>query len=298
MKHFGYNVKNWMDIINSTEQSAIAWLNGRLLPLSETVISIDDRGFQFADGIYEVLRVYHGRLFAFREHFSRLARSARAILLELPLVETNLLKICLDLIDRNGQQEAEIYLQLTRGVAPRSLQIPTDLTPSLLVAIKPPRIVPAALRQSGVSMITTNDDRWAHCDIKATALLPNVLALARANQAGAYEPLFVRNGFVTEGASSNFFLVCNRTLVTAIADWRILPGITRHFVLQLAQELEIPLEQRDIPQQELAEAEEAFLTSTFREVLPVTCIDGCPVGDGEPGLKTRALQDAFQRLLP
>lgn len=287
-----------MDSTESTKLGAIAWLNGRLLPLSEAVISIDDRGFQFADGVYEVLRVYHGQPFAFREHFARLVHSARAILLELPLTEADLKDICLGLIDRNGQQEAEIYLQLTRGVAPRSLQIPTSATPSLLVAIKPPRLVASALRQDGVSMITVNDDRWAHCDIKATALLANVLALARANQVGAYEPLFVRDGFVTEGASSNFFLVCGGSLVTAVADWRILPGITRHFVVQLAGELGIPLEQRNIPHQELAEAEEAFLTSTFREVLPVTRIDSRPVGDGRPGSRTRALQDAFQQLLP
>lgn len=287
-----------MDSTENTGPGALAWLNGRLLPLSEAVISIDDRGFQFADGVYEVLRAYHGRLFAFREHFARLVHSARAILLELPLTETDLMDICLDLIDRNGQQEAEIYLQLTRGVAPRSLQIPIGATPSLLIVIKPPRLVASALRQGGVSMITTNDDRWAHCDVKTTALLANVLALARANQAGAYEPLFVRDGFVTEGASSNFFLVCGGSLVTAVADWRILPGITRHFVLQLAGELGIPQEQRDIPHQELARAEEAFLTSTFREVLPVTHIDGRPVGDGRPGWRTRALQDAFQQLLP
>lgn len=287
-----------MDSTESTKPSAIAWLNGRLLPLSEAVISIDDRGYQFADGVYEVLRVYHGQLFAFREHFARLVRSAHAILLELPLAEVDLMGICQDLIDRNGQQEAEIYLQLTRGVAPRSLQIPTGAMPSLLVAIKSPRLVAPALRQNGVSMITVNDDRWEHCDIKSTALLANVLALARVNQVGAYEPLFVRNGFVTEGASSNFFLVCGGSLVTAVADWRILPGITRHFVVQLAGELGIPQEQRDIPHQELVRAEEAFLTSTFREVLPVTRIDGRPVGDGRPGWRTRALQDAFQQLLP
>jgi D-alanine transaminase len=183
-------------------------------------------------------------------------------------------------------------------VAPRSLKIVTGAAPSLLVAIKPPRRVAEALRQDGVPMITMKDDRWAHCDIKSTALLANVLALARANRAGAYEPLFVRDGFVTEGASSNFFLVRDGSLVTAIADWRILPGITRYFVVQLAGELGIPLEQRDIPHQQLAEAEEAFLTSTFREVLPVTRIDGRPVGDGRPGSRTRVLQDAFQQLLP
>ncbi len=287
-----------MDSTESTKPGGIAWLNGRLFPLSEAAISVDDRGYQFADGVYEVLRVYHGHLFAFREHFARLVSSARAILLEPPLSEVDLMGICQDLIDRNGQQEAEIYLQLTRGVAPRSLHIATGVTPSLLVAIKPPRLVASELRQHGVSMITSNDDRWAHCDIKTTALLANVLALARANHAGAYEPLFVRDGFVTEGASSNFFLACGGSLVTAIADWRILPGITRHFVLQLAQGLGIPLEERDIPQQELAEAEEAFLTSTFREVLPVTRIDARPVGDGRPGWRTQALQDAFQRLLP
>jgi D-alanine transaminase len=287
-----------MDNTENTKSSGIVWLNGRFLPLSEAVVLIDDRGFQFADGVYEVLRVYHGHVFAFREHFARLVRSSHAILLEPPLAEADLLSICQDLIDRNGQQEAEIYLQLTRGVAPRSLQIATNLAPSLLVAIKPPRLVASALRQHGVSMITVDDDRWAHCDIKTTALLANVLALARANQAGAYEPLFVRDGFVTEGASSNFFLVCGGSLVTAVADWRILPGITRHFVLQLARELGIPLEQRDIPHQEVAEAEEAFLTSTFREVLPVTRINGHPIGDGRPGSRTRVLQDAFQQLLP
>jgi D-alanine transaminase len=279
-------------------EEGLAWLNGQVGLLSEMEVPVNERGFLFADGIYEVIRVYNSRPFLFEEHMRRLARSAAAILLELPFPPERLAGIARELIDQSRLRDAEIYLQVTRGVAPRGLGFPSTAQPTVLLAVKSPRALLLGMREHGVSMATVPDDRWLHCDIKSIALLPNVLALERAHRAGADEALLVRDGFISEGASSNFFLVRQGILVTPVADWRILPGVTRAFVLQLAREGGIPAEERDIPGEELTQAEEAFITSTFREILPVTSIDGRPVGNGLPGPLTRSLYAAYQAVLP
>lgn len=276
-------------------EGCLAWLNGEIGPLEELRVSADDRGFLFADGIYEVIRVYGSRPFLLQEHLLRLAHSAEGIRLQLPFPLQRFTQITHEMVGRAGLGEAEVYLQVTRGVASRSLSFPSSPKPTVLLAVKLPRSISAELRQSGVSLATVPDDRWRHCDLKSIALLPNVLALEKAHRAGAYEALFVRDGFVCEGASSNFFLVRQGTLITPLADWRILPGVTRAFVLQLAQEEGISAEERDVPVSELGQAQEAFLTSTFREVLPVTAIDGHPVSSGFPGPVTSCLHAAYQR---
>ncbi|MCX5970430.1 MAG: D-amino acid aminotransferase [Coprothermobacterota bacterium] len=282
-------------------ESCLAWLNEEIGPLGELRVSADDRGFLFADGIYEVIRVYGSRPFLLREHLLRLARSAEGIRLQLPFPLQRFAEITHEMIERAGLAEAEVYLQVTRGVAPRLLSFPLSPAPTVLLAVKPPRSLPAEARQRGVSLATVPDDRWRHCDLKSIALLPNVLAAEQAHRSGAYEALFVRDGLVTEGASSNLFLVRQGTLITPLADWRILPGVTRAIVLQLAREEGIPTEERDIPASELCLAQEAFLTSTFREVLPVTRIDGVLVGDGLIGTISAALftvyHEGIQRFL-
>jgi D-alanine transaminase len=277
----------------------LAWLNGEIGPLEECRVSANDRGFLLADGIYEVIRVYGSRPFLLQEHLLRLARSAEGIQLQLPFPLERFAEITHEMIERAGLVEAEVYLQVTRGVAPRLLSFPHSATPTVLLVVKPPRSLPAEERKRGVSLATVPDDRWRHCDLKSIALLPNALAAEQAHRAGAYEALFVRDGLVTEGASSNFFLVCQGVggqpeVLTPLADWRILPGITRAFVLRLASAIGVPVEEREIPAQKLACGQEAFLTSTFREVLPVTRIDGAPVGDGLTGAITAALMAAYQ----
>ena len=274
--------------------SNLAWLNGEIGPLEECRISANDRGFLFADGIYEVVRVYGSRPFLLQEHLLRLIRSAEGIRLELPFPPQRFSEIACEMIERAGLAEAEVYLQVTRGVAPRLLSFPHSVTPTVLLVVKPPRSLPVEERKRGVNLATFPDDRWRHCDLKSIALLPNVLAAEQAHRVGAHEALFVRDGLVTEGASSNFFLVRQGAIITPLADWRILPGVTRAFVLQLAREEGIPTEERDVPASELSLAQEAFLTSTFREVLPVTRIDGAPVGDGLVGSITAALVAAYQ----
>jgi len=274
--------------------SDLAWLNGEIGPLEECRVSANDRGFLFADGIYEVIRVYGSRPFLLQEHLLRLARSAEGIRLKLPFPPQRFSKIVCEMIKRAGLAEAEVYLQVTRGVAPRLLSFPHSVTPTVLLVVKPPRSLPVEERQRGVSLATVPDERWRHCDLKSIALLPNALAAEQAHRVGAHEALFVRDGLVTEGASSNFFLVRQGTLITPLADWRILPGVTRAFVLQLAREEGIPTEERDLPASSLSLAQEAFLTSTFREVLPVIRIDGAPVGDSLVGSITAALVTAYQ----
>lgn len=281
-------------------EGCLAWLNGEIGPLEELRVSADDRGFLFADGIYEVIRVYGSRPFLLQEHLLRLAHSAEGIRLQLPFPLQRFTQITHEMVGRAGLGEAEVYLQVTRGVASRSLSFPSSPKPTVLLAVKLPRSISAELRQSGVSLATVPDDRWRHCDLKSIALLPNVLALEKAHHAGAYEALFVRDGFVCEGASSNFFLVRQGVLgrsevLTPPADWRILPGVTRAFVLRLASEIGVPIKEQEIPVRELACAQEAFLTSTFREVLPVTAINGHPVSSGFPGPVTSCLHAAYQR---
>ncbi len=280
-------------------ENCLAWLNGEIGPLEECRVAANDRGFLFADGIYEVVRVYGSRPFLLQEHLLRLARSAEGIQLQLPFPLERFAVITHEMIERAGLGEAEVYLQVSRGVAPRSLTFPPSSAPTVLLAVKPPRSIPTEVRQHGVSLATIPDDRWRHCDLKSIALLPNVLAAEQAHRAGAYEALFVRDGFVTEGASSNFFLVRKAArgqpeVLTPPADWRILPGVTRAFVLRLAIEIGVSVEEQEIPVQELASAQEAFLTSTFREVLPVTRIDGVPVGNGCVGTITATLFAAYQ----
>lgn len=275
----------------------LAWLNGEILDLASAKVSVEDRGFQFGDGVYEVVRVYEGRPFALEEHLHRLHRSAREIELELPLSLGELAEEAVRLIARAGIAEAELYIQVTRGAARRNHLFPSGVPPTLVMTVRSVRHIPMELRQQGIRVLTVPDERWGRCDIKSICLLPNVLAKERAHRAGAFEALFVRDGLVLEGTSSNVFAWTGDELVTPVADHRILSGITRGFVLHLAQQRGYRTVERDLPLAEMKAAREVIIAGTVTELLAVIAVDGDPVGSGSPGPLFRELYAAYREMI-
>jgi len=276
----------------------IGFVNGRFTPLAEATVSIEDRGFQFGDGIYEVIRTYHGQPFQLDAHLARLERSAKAIELPLPWGLQQWATYIHDGIKRSGYPESKVYLQLTRGSAPRDHLFPASVKPTAVMTVREIKPVDPALQAAGVAVMTMDDWRWGRCDIKSVNLLPNVMARQKAKQAGAFEALFIRNGQVTEGAVSNVMVVTAGRVLTAPEGERILSGVTRTLVLELAKKEGLSVEERFVTQDELLRADEIFLTSTTIEVLPVIRVDGKtigPGGSGKPGPVTQKLQAAFRR---
>ena len=273
----------------------LVYLNGDFLPHTEARVSVDDRGFLFADGVYEVIRVYGGRPYLLQEHLDRMAGGIRA--LEIPFDGFDRLRdVAFRLMEENGvDDEGNIYIQVTRGAAPRKHAFPpADTPPTVYVSVKPARRHPDAYYEEGVDAITTPDTRWARCDIKSVALLPNVLANQKAHAAGAFEALFIRDGIVLEGSHSNVMAVVDGTLVTYPTCNYILAGITRDRILALAARLGVPIREGAIPVDRLHDVDELFLTGTTTEVMPVVRVDGRPVGSGKPGVVTRRLMEAYR----
>jgi D-alanine transaminase len=277
--------------------NGLVWLNGSFMNFEEARVSAEDRGFQFADGVYEVVRVYGGKPFTFEEHLKRLRNSASLIELQFQKEDREFMEIGVELISRSGLKDAELYIQVTRGVAPRSHSFPKDVSPTILLSIRPVRPLPCDAQEKGVSAITLPDERWAHCDIKSISLLPNVLAKEKARQVGAYEAIFYRDGLVTEGASTNVFAFLENVLTTPQADRRILRGITRDLIIKIATSERIRVEERDFRVSELSKASEVFLTSTAIELLPVVEIDRKKIGQGKPGPVWGLLYEKFLRLV-
>lgn len=269
----------------------LAWLDGRITALADAAVSVEDRGYLFADGVYEVIRAYGGRLFAADDHLKRLEKSAAGIELPLPLEAARFGAIAQDLLERARLADAEVYIQVTRGAARRHHLFPAGTPPSALVWVQAMRPADPALKASGVQVVTLPDERWARCHLKTISLLPNVLAKEQARRLGAFEALLVRDGVVTEGTSCNAFLVIDGALVTARPDHRILRGITRDRVLAAARAAGIPCEERDVPYADLERAAEAFLTSTMMEIMPVAGLNGRALG--APGPLTARLLDLF-----
>lgn len=271
-------------------------LDGQLVPRERAAISVDDRGFLFGDGVYEVIRAVNGELVAADRHFRRLHRSLSGIDLALPagLDESQLADTARRLLAENELRrgEALIYLQITRGAAPRTHHFPPPGTKPTVYMGATPFAPPHALRRRGARAITLADLRWARCDLKTVNLLPNTLAKQRAAEQGADEAMMVRDGVVTEGSSANFFAVVDGTVRTHPADHHILPGITREVVLEVAAELGLPLRELAFRPEDIARASEIFFTSTTNDVMPVVDVDGRAVGDGEPGPVARQLYDA------
>lgn len=274
----------------------VCHLNGEFLPLQEARISPLDRGFLFGDSVYEVLPVFDGRMFRFREHFDRLARSLREIRMPSPHSHEEWLELLEQLVERNGGGSMYLYVQVTRGMEfGRSHEFPTNARPTVFALASPLPVLGAEQRDKGLSAITVEDFRWGRCDIKTTALLANVLMKQQAVEAGAQEALIIRDGEVLEGSSTSVFIVRNGVLVTPANSHRILPGTTRDTALELATGM-IPIEIRSISVAELVAADEVWISSATRDVLPVTRIDGKPVGSGKPGPLWQKVSAAFAQM--
>ncbi|MBN1261636.1 MAG: aminotransferase class IV [Anaerolineae bacterium] len=273
----------------------IVYFNGRYLPQEDVHISPDDRGFVFADGVYEVIRAYHGVLFHADLHFARLQRSLSEIGIpeaDVPTLEA----ACYGLLERNGllDTDARFYLQITRGVARRTHVFP-DPPPDPTVYITAGAITPPEKEwETGIKVILVPDIRWARCDIKSLMLLPNILASQQAKEAGAWEAIFVRDGVVTEGSHTTVCGIFDGTLFTAPVTNNILGGVTREIVLSACRRLSIPIKEFPIFEATLPRAQELMILGTTTEVMPVVQVDDLIIGDGAPGPLTRKLQRAFR----
>jgi D-alanine transaminase len=279
--------------------SRVAYVNGRYLARREAVVNVEDRGYQFADGVYEVCEVRGGRIVDERRHMARLQRSLDELRIRLPMTFPALGIILRETIRRNRVRDGIVYLQVTRGVARRDHAFPhPDTAPSVVVTA---RNLDAARNEmiaaEGISVITVPDNRWQRVDIKSVALLPNVLARQAAREQGAREAWFVdREGRVTEGAATNAWIVTpGGRVVTRPADHCILRGITRAVVLDMLRLQGLELEERPFTVDEAYAAREAFVTAASQVVMPVVRIDGRPIGNGAPGLVASALRRDFHR---
>ncbi len=275
----------------------IYWYRNEWLPAEEVRVSPEDRGYYFGDGVYEVLRVYAGQLFETGRHLARLKKSAEGVRLPLPYPEAELESILKELIRRNGLREGTVYLQITRGAAPRSHLFPKDAGP-VAMAYTTEVKRPLSAMEKGYSAITAEDVRWLRCDMKTLNLLANVLAKQEAAEKGADDAILHRGSIVTESSASNVMIVKDGRLATHPADNLILHGVTRAVVLRLAAEAEIPVEERAFTVDELLAADEVLLTGTTIEVMPVTVVDGQTIGSGRPGPVTRRLQREFAAVIP
>jgi D-alanine transaminase len=270
-----------------------AFLNGRFLPLAEATVSIEDRGFQFGDGVYEVIRTYRGRSFKLDAHLARLDRSAQAIDLRQPYPFERWVEYITEGLRLGDFPETKIYVQITRGTAPRDHAYAPHLQPTVLMTFRELQPLNATVPSTGVAAMTMKDIRWGRCDIKSINLLANVLARQQAKTRGVFESILVRDGQVTEGAVSNVFIVQDGKLITAPEGGWILSGVTRQVVLELARHEGLTVQERYCSEQELLGATEVFLTGTTVEVLGVVHIDGKQIGKGQPGPVTRSLAKRF-----
>lgn len=272
----------------------VIYLNGEFVPREEAVISFEDRGFLFGDAVYEVVRSYHGRLWALERHLLRLQRSLSGI--DVHGVDVGEIGRAMEEAFRRSEfPNALVYLQITRGVAPRKHVYGSDLKPTVLVQVRDitPMIPPEVFE--GVAAVTLPDMRWRRCDIKSTNLLPNVLAQTEARRRGAYEAILVdAEGYITEAASMSVFCVENGVLLTTPLGVEILPSISRGIVIEIAREEGVPLREEWVTRERFRHAEEVFLASTGHEVCPVIKLDGEPVGEGKPGPITTRLLAGFR----
>jgi D-alanine transaminase len=274
----------------------IAYVNGEFLPLERAMVHVEDRGFQFADAVYEVIRTYRGKPFAIDEHLGRLFRSLEGIRLRHAFMADDLKALIAEAVQRAGFAESVIYLQVTRGRAPRHRGIPSQSEPTLVITVREFHSV-AHLRETGVSVITVPDNRWARCDIKTVALLANVLAYHAAREAGAHDAVFIEpDGSVSEATAGNVFVVIENRLSTPPKGPKILSGVTRDKVLQATRSAGIEAREEQITKADLFKTEEVFLTSTTAEIVPVIAVDRRKVGAGKPGPVAARVYQQFVRM--
>ncbi len=275
----------------------IVYLNGSYLPVEEAKVSVDDRGFIFADAVYEAAPAYYGRCFLMERHLDRLAWCLRSLRIEADT--SRLAEVGDELMQRNGLDSAEFslfYMQVTRGVAPRTHAFPKQRVPPTVYAFAKELVRTTPERwEKGFAAITVTDQRWAQPHIKTTGLLPNVLAQQAAEEAGAADAIFVRDGMALEGTHNNVFAVIGGEVTTVPATNYILHGVTRAFVIELCREAGFPVRERSFTLDEMFAAEEVFFSGTTTEVRATVEVDGRPIGPGRPGPVARALSDAYRR---
>lgn len=272
-----------------------ACLNGTFLPLEDTCVPVMDRGFLFGDGVYEVIPVYGGKLFRLAHHLQRLGNSLDAVRIGNPLSDTEWETMLRELVRRNEGTDQAVYLQVTRGVAAtRDHAFPAATRPTLFAMSTPMATAVDIDSIIGITAITLPDIRWKHCNIKAITLLPNVMLRQQAVDAGAAEAILIKDGYAIEGAASNIFIVKDGRLVTPPNGPALLPGITRDLIIELAAAHTIPLREADITTAELFSADEIWLTSSTREISPVTRLDDTVISTGKPGLLWRRMLTLYQ----
>jgi D-alanine transaminase len=272
----------------------ICYLNGAYLPLADARVSPLDRGFLFGDAVYEVIPVYGGRPFRLKEHLDRLNRSLGAIRMPAPHSHPEWAAICLQLLEQNPGEDSHIYLQVSRGTEfGRSHAWPEGLTPTLFAYVTALEATPAKLLDQGVAAVTAAEIRWARRDIKSTALLANILLKKLAADVGAFETIMIENGELTEGSSTTVHVIADGVIHTPPNGHQILPGTTRDVVTELAVRLNLSSNLSRVPETQLRSADEIWLAFATRGVLPVTLLDGEPVGSGKPGTLFKRMHTAF-----
>ena len=275
--------------------SDIVYLNGKFMPIEEAHVPVLDRGFIFGDGVYEVIPVYSKHPFRLAEHLRRLQYSLDKVRIDNPMNDDGWTQLIGEIIQRNAGDDQSVYLQVTRGVAKRDHAFPKGVKPTVFM-MSSPLVTPApALVESGVACITAQDYRWLNCDIKSVSLLGNCLLRQLSVDAGATETILFRDGKLTEASASNVFVVRDGVLLTPPKDNLVLPGITYDVVLEIARAREFQVEVRAVDEAEVRSADEIWVTSSTKEVLAVTTLDGKPVGDGRPGPLFRRMHALYQQ---
>ncbi|GAB6044380.1 D-amino acid aminotransferase [Endothiovibrio diazotrophicus] len=274
---------------------SLCYLNGEQLPLDQAKVSVLDRGFLLGDGVYEVIPAYGGHLFRLTEHLTRLQSSLDGVRIPNPLSDEQWAAALEAVLGANGGGDQSVYLQVSRGpAAKRDHAFPQEVHPTVFIMSAPLSVPPAEQRERGIEVVTLEDNRWLRCNLKTIALLPNVLLRQEALDQEAQEAILVRDGFATEGAATNFLLVKGGVIVTPPKDHQLLPGVTRDLVLELARAAGLPCEERAVAEAELKTADELWITSSTKEILPVTRLDGQPVGDGAPGPLYQQMIEVYQ----
>ncbi len=297
------SMKNKRDIASvshslsqTPDPASTVYLNDSFLTLNEARVPVLDRGFIFGDGVYEVIPVYNGNAFRLTHHLQRLQNSLEAIRLRNPYSMENWEKLIIQLIEKNAAEDLSVYLQLTRGVAPRDHGFPNAaIKATVFMMATPLKPIPESIRQSGIKAITLTDNRWLNCHIKAISLLPNILLRQQALDHGAQEAILLRDGEATEGAASNLFIVQQGCIITPAKGPLLLPGITRDLILELAHKESLCIKEQPVSEAQLLAAEEIWLTSSTKEILPVCSLNEKTVGEGTPGPCWKQMHHLFQQ---
>jgi D-alanine transaminase len=272
-------------------------MNDEVVERDQAKVDIEDRGYQFGDGIYEVIRVYQGKFFAMDEHMERLYESAKKVKIVIPFEEHELKEKLTALSQKNKLQDGIIYLQVSRGVSIRQHHFPSSESSATLVAYTSDKARPLELLKTGVSAKLIADVRWLRCDIKSLNLLGNILAKQEAHDTGAFEAILHREGTVTEGSSSNVFIVKGNTIYSHPTTNLILNGITRRYIVDICEKHNLELKEQTYTVDDLLNADEVFIASTTAEIMPVVKVDAIVIGEGVPGMVTKALQEHFAVLI-